>query len=124
MKRSLIYLSVLSLYSCSTLHYLYLPMQGSLEAHVETLFRRQNQVSGQVMMLLMEEQSSSELDQLENAEQLMLSACKPLNEYAVLERDNQKISLIQKQYALDSINPCEAQTKKLEIMLKNYLSGD
>ena len=115
---------MLSLYNCSTLNYLSLPMQGSLEAHVETLFRRQNQASGQVMMLLLEEHSTSKLDQLENAEQLMLSACKPLNEYAVLERDNQKISLVQKRYALDSINPCEIQTKKLEIMLNNYLSGD
>lgn len=120
MKRLIIFLSVLFLCNCNTL---YLPLsltQGSLETKIETLFRCQNQASAQVMMLLVEEDNSPELDNLEHAEQLMLDACKPLNNYAVLERDNQKISLGQKQKALDSIHPCTKETEKLEIMLKEY----
>lgn len=124
MKRRLVLLSIFSLSSCSTIHYLHMPiMHGDLETQIEILFRRQNQASDQVMMLLMEEQSSSKLDILENAEQIMLDACKPLNEYAVLERDNQQIGLAQKQKVLDSINLCDIKTKKLEKMLKEYFSS-
>ena len=124
MKYLLVFLSALSLYSCSSIHNLYMPLVHSdLETRIETLFRRQNQASGLVMMLIMEEESSSKLDNLENAEQIMLDACKPLNEYVVLERDAQDIGLAQKQKVLDSINPCDIKTRKLEKMLKEYFSS-
>ncbi len=109
--------------NCSTLNLPSSLTHGNLKTQIETLFRRQNQVSGEVMMLLMEEENSPKLDTLEKNEQLMLEACKPLNKYAVLERDNQKISLAQKQKALDSIHACTTETEKLEIMLKDYFSG-
>lgn len=122
MKRLLLCLSVLLIVNCSTLDLPSSLIYGNLETQIESLFRRQNQASGQVMMLLMEEESSPKLDTLEKSEQLMLEACKPLNNYAVLERDNQRISLAQKQKALDSIHVCATETEKLEIMLKEYFS--
>jgi hypothetical protein len=97
-------------------------VHSDLETRIETLFRRQNQSSSLVMMLLMEEESSK-LDNIENAEQIMLDACKPLNEYVVLERDAQDIGLVQKQKVLDSINPCDIKTRKLEKILEEYFSS-
>lgn len=122
MKYLLICLSALVISNCSTLDLPPPLIYANLETQIETLFLHQNQASYQVMMLLMEEENSPELDNLEYAEQLMLDACKPLNNYAVLERDNQKISLAQKQKALDSIPTCTAETEKLEIILKEYFS--
>jgi len=123
MKYLSICLSVLVISNCSTLSLPPSLTYGDLETQIEILFRRQNQASYQVMMSLMEEESSPKLDTLEKSEQLMLEACKPLNQYAVLERDNQKISLAQKQKALDTIHPCATETEKLEILLKEYFSA-
>lgn len=99
-------------------------MQGELADQVDTLFRRQNQASHTVMLLIMEETSSANLDKLEKVEQEMLIACKALNEYAVLERDQQKIGLAQKRKIIHSINQCDKKTKQLEFLLNTYFESE
>lgn len=119
MKCILIFLSLFSLLSCSSLHFFTTPFDHTkLGNQVESLFRRQNQASDQVMMLLLEEPSNIDLESIEKAELTMLEACKALNEFAILERDNQKISLSKKQQIIKSIPSCEQKTAALEKILQ------
>jgi len=119
MKFVLVLLSLFSLNGCSTLNFISAPFDHAvLGNQVESLFRRQNQASHQVMMLLLEESQNIDLEKIEQAELSMLEACKSLNEFAILERDNQKINLSKKQRILRSIPSCEQKTAALEKLLR------
>ncbi len=123
MKSIFVFLNLIFLFSCSTLQFFSTPFDHTkLGDQVESLFRRQNQASHQVMMLLIEEPENIDLEKIEQAELSMLEACKALNEFAVLERDNQKISLSKKQKIISSIPACEQKTSDLEKLLQSIFS--
>jgi hypothetical protein len=122
MKCGFVFLNFLFLLSCSTLQIFSSPFDHTnFGDQVESLFRRQNQASHQVMMLLLDDSENIDLEKIEQAEFSMLEACKPLNEFAILERDNQKISLSNKQKILRSIPVCEQKTETLEKLLQQLL---
>ncbi len=118
MKCIFVLLNLFFLLSCTTLQFFSTPFDhAKLGDQVESLFRRQNHASHQVMMLLLEESENIDLEKIEQAELSMLKACKALNEFAILERDNQKISLSKKQKIISSIPVCEKKTATLEKLL-------
>ena len=122
MKCGFVFLNFLFLLSCSTLQIFSSPFDHTnFGDQVESLFRRQNQASHQVMMLLLDDSENIDLEKIEQAEFSMLEACKPLNEFAILERDNQKISFSNKQKILRSIPVCEQKTETLEKLLQQLL---
>ncbi len=122
MKCIFVFLNLFFLLSCSSLQFFSTPFDHTkLGNQVESLFRRQNLASHQVMMLLLEEPENIDLEKIEQAESSMLDACRPLNEFAILERDNQKISLSKKRKIISSVPICEQKTIALEKLLQNVL---
>ena len=85
-----------------------------LRYDAEAIFRRQNNVVSEVMILTMDEENST----LSGAEQEMLDACVELNAYAIRIRDKTGDDLLAKQRVLNSLDQCEAATSKLEELVK------
>ena len=81
----------------------------------EAIFRRQNVVVSEVMILTMDEENTT----LSEAEQEMLEACVELNAYAIRIRDKTGDDLLAQQRVLYSLDKCEASTSKLEELVKS-----
>ena len=91
--------------------------------YVGEVFRRQNQVTGEVMMLSEEELSEADYENLSEAENRMLEACKDLNEYAVHVRDGLSIGLYLRHSAMNSTEECEQATQGVESLLEKIENG-
>lgn len=85
-----------------------------LRIDAETIFRRENSVVSEVMILTMDEENST----LSRAEQEMQDACAELNAYAIGIRDNTGDDLIAQQRVLSSLDDCEAAISKLEELVR------
>lgn len=85
-----------------------------LRLDAEAIFRRENSVVSEVMILTMDKESST----LSQAEQEMQDACAELNSYAIHIRDNSGNDLIAKQRVLSSLDECEAAISKLEDLVR------
>ena len=86
-----------------------------LREDAESLFRRQNAVISQVMILTMDEENQA----LAEAEKAMQDACAELNAYAVRLRDGLGDNLIQQQQVFNSLDECEEATQRLELLLQS-----
>lgn len=88
---------------------------SQLREEAESIFRRQNTATSQVMILTLDEEDST----LVEAEQAMQDACAELNAYAVRLRDGLGDNLLQQQQVFNSLNECDAATKHLEVLLQS-----
>lgn len=91
-----------------------------LRSDAESIFRRQNLIVSEVMILTMDKESET----LSAAEQEMLDACVDLNAYAVRVRDklgDQLLGeqLIAQQRVLNSLDACDAATSKVEDLVRS-----
>ena len=86
-----------------------------IRVDAEAIFRRQNTIVSEVMILTMDEENST----LADAEQEMQDACVELNAYAIRIRDKTGDDLIAQQRVLNSLDECEAATSKLEELVKS-----
>ncbi|RLA25759.1 MAG: hypothetical protein DRQ62_01620 [Gammaproteobacteria bacterium] len=86
-----------------------------LRVDAESIFRRQNIVVSEVMILTMDEEN----DTLSEAEQEMQDACMELNAYAVRVRDKTGDDLMAQQRVLNTLDACEAATSRLEVLVKS-----
>ena len=81
-----------------------------IRVDAEAIFRRQNTIVSEVMILTMDEENST----LADAEQEMQDACVELNAYAIRIRDKTGDDLIAQQRVLNSLDACAAATSRLE----------
>lgn len=86
-----------------------------LRVDAESIFRRQNIVVSEVMILTMDEEN----DTLSEAEQEMQDACLELNAYAIRIRDKTGDDLMAQQRVLNTLDACEAATSRLEVLVKS-----
>lgn len=86
-----------------------------LRFDAEAIFRRENAVVSEVMILTMDEENST----LAAAEQEMTDACAELNAYAIRIRDKLGDDLAAKQRVLNTLDQCEAATSHLESLVQS-----
>lgn len=86
-----------------------------LRVDAESIFRRQNLMVSEVMILTMDEENNT----LFEAEQEMQDACVELNAYAIRIRDKTGDDLMAQQRVLNSLDACEEATRKLENLVKS-----
>ena len=88
------------------------------EHYVESVFKFQNQLTSQVMMISASGEDLEDYDELLQAEQQMREACEPLNEYAVKEIDGSRIGFFLRRRVERSAYACEKSAFKVENLLK------
>jgi hypothetical protein len=124
--RSLIMVAVAALLSgCATAFFGYGANGQSREEfgrHVEEVFRLQNRMTSQVMMLL-ESDEVKNPDDLLRAEQRMEQICSSLNEYASRDIDGLNIGFFLQRRVEKSAIDCEQAAREVESLLKS-LSAD
>ncbi len=91
--------------------------QDILAAQGEAVFRRQNEMTSQVMLLSETELSAPELQKLQQAEARMQQDCHLLNDYARREIEDESMDLSFQQQVKNSIQGCEASIQKIEATL-------
>ncbi|MBE0469527.1 MAG: hypothetical protein IBX55_08500 [Methyloprofundus sp.] len=90
---------------------------AQLSQHAESIFRRQNIASSQVIILTMDEENSV----LSAAELTMQEACAALNAYvirAISGDDFLMLDFLAQQRVISTLDDCDAATKKLELLLQ------
>jgi C-terminal processing protease CtpA/Prc len=91
--------------------------QDEIAEYGETVFRKQNLLTSQVMMLSESELSEQNQQRLQQAEARMQEDCKLLNEYATREMDAENIDLLFRKQVKDSIKGCDMSIQKMEATL-------
>ena len=90
----------------------------NFELHVEEIFRLQNQMSSEVMMLI-ESDEKNKHEALIQAEQKMQQVCADLNEYASRDIDGLSISFFLRQRVEKSAIDCEQAALAIKLLLKH-----
>ncbi len=88
-----------------------------IRQYAESIFRRQNTATSQVMILTMDEENSA----LSTAESTMQEACAELNAYvirALSSDDFLMLDFLAQHRVISSLDNCDAATKKLEALLQ------
>ncbi|MGZ8162891.1 MAG: hypothetical protein ACXWTK_00955 [Methylobacter sp.] len=85
--------------------------------YVEEVFRLQNNMTSQVMMLLESEEVKNH-DVLFRAEQQMLKICGPLNEYASRDIEGLSIGLFLQRRVEKSAVECEQAAREVKFLLE------
>jgi len=93
--------------------------------YVEEVFRFQNRMTSEVMMLLPTDESGSSHDDLLLAERQMHEVCASLNEYAVRESEGQRIGLFLSRNLEKSAVDCEQAALRVQALLlkQNDIAG-
>lgn len=86
--------------------------------YAESIFRRQNQATQQVMLLLEEDLSLEQEERLSEAELQMYDACHLLNKAANHEMEGKKISLYFQGQVKHSFDACDDSIKNIESVLR------
>ena len=86
--------------------------------YAETLYKRQNQATQRVMMLLEEDVTLAEEESLSAAELKMYDDCQLLNEVANREREGKAVSLYFQKQVQNSFDACDDSVTKMELLLK------
>ena len=107
-------LLLLTLEGCATFGY------TSTAEYVEAIFKRQNAMATQVMMLTDIEFSAEDEEELLQAETQMLQDCRLLNAYAVKEMNHESTSLLFKKRVKDSAEGCDESVDELESLLDDF----
>mgnify|MGYP000701022870 CR=1 FL=1 len=86
--------------------------------YAEALFKRQNQATQRVMMLLEEDITLAEEESLSEAELQMYDDCQLLNEVANREIEGKAVSLYFQRQVQNSFEGCDDSVKNMEQLLK------
>ncbi len=87
--------------------------------YAESIFRRQNQATQQVMILLEDDLTTEEEERLSEAELQMYKACHLLNEAANREMEGKNISVYFQGQVKLSFKACDESVKNMESILRN-----
>jgi hypothetical protein len=88
--------------------------QDNIAQYGEAVFRKQNEITSQIMMLSEAELSKEQYQKLQQAESQMQKNCQLLNEYASREMDKSSIDLVFKKRVRDSIENCDLSIQQIE----------
>jgi hypothetical protein len=88
--------------------------------YVEDVFRLQNSMTSEVMILTETENDPQNHVTLIRAEQHMHKICAPLNEYAVRNSEGLNIGLLLSHYVEKSAVDCEQAARQVESLLKEF----
>lgn len=90
------------------------------EHRVEAVFRLQNRMTSEVMVLQEGDVASKDQDAILQAEQVMQKNCSDLNEYASREIDGLNKSLLLQRRVESSVVDCENSAHKVEALLNKH----
>lgn len=90
------------------------------ERRVEAIFRLQNQMTSEVMVLQSDGSDPHQHEPITVAEQVMEKDCRYLNEYASRDIDGLSKSIILRRRVENSVLACEKSARKVEEMLKTH----
>lgn len=92
------------------------------KSYAEDVFRRQNKASSELILLLIDIESSDQenYSKLQNAEKRIMDACQPLNSMAVMMVENRKIDMSMKYSVMTSVSECDYITRDVEELLRGY----
>lgn len=103
--------------SCSFVNKTFKP--DNTAEYAELLFKRQNAITQQVIMLFEYDLTEAEEDNISRAELAMHDACQLLNELARREVEGKKMSIFFKKQVQGSLDACDASVQRLEIILQD-----
>lgn len=86
--------------------------------YVESVFKFQNSMTSQVMMLLESGEDFNDYEKILLAEQQMHEICGPLNEYAARENDGLSIGLLLRRRVEKSAGTCDRAAHRVDAYLK------
>jgi hypothetical protein len=90
------------------------------ERRVETLFRLQNRMTSEVMVLQSDSTDPQQHEPIIVAEQVMEKNCSYLNEYASRDIDGLSKSILLRRRVENSVVDCEKSARKVEELLKTH----
>ena len=96
----------------------------SISIYAESLFKRQNSLTQQLMMLSEEDMTSTDEEIIYQAEIQMHDACHLLNEYANREIEEKGMSVFFRRRVKNSLNTCEESVKNMESVLMEIDNKD
>jgi len=88
------------------------------ERYVEDVFRLQNSLTSEVMMLQETDELKSS-ERVQQAEQLMRQQCDSLNEYVARDVDGQSSSFLLRRRVEKTAVECERAARDLEALIKS-----
>jgi hypothetical protein len=86
--------------------------------YVEDVFRAQNKMTSEVMMLLASEDGINSHEDLLQAERQMHEVCAPLNEYAARDIEGRSIGLVLRRNVEKSVSDCEQAALRVKALLQ------
>ncbi|MEM7282524.1 MAG: hypothetical protein AAF438_12950 [Pseudomonadota bacterium] len=93
---------------------------ANLAKETEEVFREQNRVTSELLLLLDESPPESPRHgQLSDAEEFILQACMPLNQFAIRYRDNLPIGPFKKLRLPKAIKVCRRVTEQTQALLND-----
>lgn len=98
--------------------------QDSIAEYGEAVFRKQNLITSQVMMLSESDLSPENAKKLQQAESQMQAKCRLLNEYATREMDKAAIDLMFQKQVRDSISGCDLSIQSIQSLLGQLGIGE
>ncbi len=88
--------------------------EQELTAYAENLFRRQNELTSQLMMV-----DAADDDEIYQAEMEMHEACKLLNDYARFQMEGKSMGILFKRRVKNSLPECDEAIQELEDCLED-----
>ncbi len=89
------------------------------EAYVEQVFRFQNRLTNEVMLLSLRSEDLNQYNDIFLAEHNMHEICSPLNEYVVKSMDDQNAGLLLMRRVERSVVPCEQAAQYVDLLLQH-----
>ena len=90
-----------------------------IEGRAESVFRRQNNISSKIALLLIDSGEDEKYQTLIDAEERVIDACSPLNRIAVMLAEGHTIDLELKYAAINSLDKCERTTRDAELLFQD-----
>ena len=95
-----------------------------ISIYAESLFKRQNLLTQQLMMLSEEDMTLADEEIIYQAELQMYDACHLLNEYANREKEEKKSSIFFRNRLRNSLKICEESVKNMDFILMEINNKD
>ncbi|WP_420538356.1 hypothetical protein [Methylotuvimicrobium alcaliphilum] len=93
--------------------------RDAFEVYVEQVFRFQNRLTNEVMLLSLRSEDLNQYNDIFLAEHKMHEICSPLNEYVAKIMDNQNAGLLLMRRVERSVMPCEQAAQYVDLLLKH-----
>ncbi len=93
--------------------------RDAFEVYVEQVFRFQNRLTNEVMLLSLRSEDLNQYNDIFLAEHEMHEICRPLNEYVANSMDEQNVGLLLMRRVERSVVPCEHAAQNVDLLLRH-----